>query len=64
MIKDHLKLVFDKKTPDRTSDMNIEIKPTVQFPDHQKLTDLIDLIGRRPESEKAWDLMPPYVVTC
>lgn len=37
VIKDHLKLVFDKKTPDRS----VEIKPTITPTDWTKLSDLI-----------------------
>lgn len=36
IIKDHLKLVFDKNTPDR----NIEFKPSITFP-NQSVKDLI-----------------------
>lgn len=56
MIKDHLKLVFDKKTPDR----NLSLKD--MFPgvptDYKRLS---DLIGKDSiQSPGAW----PYTVTC
>lgn len=56
MIKDHLKLVFDKKTPDR----NLSLKD--MFPnlptDYKRLS---DLIGKDSiQSPGTW----PYAVTC
>ena len=59
IIKDHLKLVFDKKTPDRSSERDSL--------DKQKLTDLmrpkpIDLIGNQFDST-FWINNPP-VITC
>lgn len=57
MIKDHLKLVFDKKTPDRSP--AFEIKPT--FPDYKLLS---DLIGKKAEDTYwKWPNSAP-VITC
>lgn len=57
MIKDHLKLVFNKKTPDRSP--AFEIKPT--FPDYKLLS---DLIGKKAEDTYwKWPNSAP-VITC
>ena len=64
IIKDHLKLVFDKKTPDRTQE-ELEyiakvITPSTPLPtDYKKLS---DLIGKELERNK--DSKPPYTITC
>lgn len=59
MIKDHLKLVFDKKTPDRSP--AFEIKPTFPFPDYKLLS---DLIGKKAEDTYwKWPNTAP-VITC
>lgn len=46
IIKDHLKLVFDKKTPDR----NIEFKPNINFPS----PNFKDAIGKDYVWPKDW----------
>lgn len=57
IIKDHLKLVFDKKTPDHSP--AFEIKPT--FLDYKLLS---DLIGKKAEDTYwKWPNQPP-VITC
>lgn len=55
VIKDHLKLVFDKKTPDRTTDF----KPTITVGDGVNYERLSDLIGK----DYTWPTSP-YTVTC
>lgn len=64
VIKDHLKLVFDKKTPDRSKEeleyISKVITPSSPMPtDFKKLS---DLIGK----EVNWgpDFKPPYMITC
>lgn len=64
IIKDHLKLVFDKKTPDRTQEelnyISRVTSPSTPLPtDYKKLS---DLIGKEFEWNK--DLKPPYTITC
>lgn len=62
IIKDHLKLVFDKKTPDR-NEVGIgplEIKPALTGPIDWKRVS--DLIGKEVEWNK--DFKPPYTITC
>jgi len=58
IIKDHLNLVFDKKTSVRTTERDpaFEIKPTLVPTDWTKVS---DLIGRK-------DIWPtsPYQITC
>lgn len=60
VIKDHLKLVFDKKTPDRLDQIKLNIKPNSTGPVDWK--QLSDLIGK----EVKWgpDFKPPYTITC
>lgn len=41
IIKDHLKLVFDKKTPDRSDNILKQITPTTPNTDWKRLSDLI-----------------------
>lgn len=58
IIKDHLKLVFDKKTPDRTQEelnyISRVTSPSTPLPtDYKKLSDLTGPF-----------LKTPYVVTC
>lgn len=52
VIKDHLKLVFDKKTPDRS--LNLQ--------DYMKKADPVDLIDKRYDPT-FWIKNPP-VITC
>jgi hypothetical protein len=60
MIKDHLKLVFDKKTPDRV----FEIKPSINVGDGADYKRLSDLIGKKAEDTYwKWPDAPP-VFTC
>lgn len=64
VIKDHLKLVFDKKTPDRSGE-ELEYIAKVIIPSSPMPTDfkkLSDLIGK----EVNWgpDFKPPYTITC
>lgn len=59
IIKDHLKLVFDKKTPDRQEYKN---------PSYDQILDAlrpkpVDLIGKQFD-QKFWELNPPYTITC
>lgn len=56
IIKDHLKLVFDKVTPVRTPDRSVEFKPTLTSTDWTKVSDLIGQKNTWPTS--------PYTVTC
>jgi len=58
VIKDHLKLVFDKKTPDRSTLLK-QIAPTTPNTDWKKVSDLIS-------KEVNWDpdFKPPYTITC
>lgn len=51
MIKDHLKLVFDKKTPDRKDFVHLFERPKP-----------VDLIGKQFE-QTFWNNNPP-VITC
>lgn len=58
VIKDHLKLVFDKKTPDRSEYKN---------PSYDQILDAlrpkpVDLIGKKFD-QSYWSLNPP-VITC
>jgi len=53
IIKDHLKLVFDKKTPDRSLNIQDYMK---------KKADPVDLIGKKYDST-FWINNPP-VITC
>jgi len=58
MIKDHLKLVFDKKTPDRSEYKN---------PNYQELVDAlrpkpVDLIGKK--FDDAYWKLNPLQITC
>lgn len=53
MIKDHLKLVFDKKTPERSNPYNITVKPSIGGSD-------VDW----EEIMKKYQQMPPYTITC
>jgi len=57
VIKDHLKLVFDKKTPDRS--LLQKVTPTTPQTDWTKLS---DLIGK--EHTHYPYLKPPYTITC
>lgn len=60
VIKDHLKLVFDKKTPDRSEEFKLNIKPNSTGPvDWKKVS---DLIGK----EVNWGpyFKPRYTITC
>lgn len=59
IIKDHLKLVFDKKTPDRNDSLLKQITPTTPNTDWKQLS---DLIGKEVEWNK--DFKPPYTITC
>lgn len=59
IIKDHLKLVFDKKTPDRNDSILKQITPTTPNTDWKRLS---DLIGKEVEWHK--DFKPPYTITC
>lgn len=58
MIKDHLKLVFDKKTPDRT----FEIKPSINVGEGIDYKQLSDLIGKKVDPNY-WQF-DPYQATC
>lgn len=60
VIKDHLKLVFDKKTPDRTEEVKLDIRPNSTGPVDWK--QLSDLIGK--EHTHYPYLKPPYTITC
>lgn len=62
IIKDHLKLVFDKKTPDRNEIGidPIEIKPNSTGPVNWKRVS--DLIGKEVKFNEQYK--PPYEVTC
>lgn len=56
MIKDHLKLVFDKKTPDRNPPF--QINPTL--PDYKLLS---DLIGKKAEDTYwKWPNTAPAII--
>ncbi len=57
VIKDHLKLVFDKKTPDRS--LLEKVTPTTPQTDWTKLSDQLS-------KEENWgpDFKPPYTITC
>lgn len=59
IIKDHLKLVFDKKTPDRNDSILKKITPTTPNTDWKRVS---DLIGKEVEWNK--DFKPPYTITC
>ena len=59
IIKDHLKLVFDKKTPDRNDSLLKQITPTTPNTDWKRVS---DLIGKDLEWYK--DFKPPYTITC
>lgn len=54
IIKDHLKLVFDKKAPDRS----IEFKPNITFPNQS----VKDLIGK--DTNWADYKFPITTITC
>lgn len=64
VIKDHLKLVFDKKTPDRSitiSAPEIKIGEKPHF-DYNKIS---ESIGRQhTHTHKPTDFGPPYTITC
>ena len=56
IIKDHLKLVFDKKTPDR----NLKVEDVFKLKEKP-----IDLIGtQRPQFTWPDTTFPPYTITC
>lgn len=56
IIKDHLKLVFDKKTPDR----NLKVEDVFKLKEKP-----IDLIGtQRPPFTWPGTTFPPYTITC
>lgn len=63
IIKDHLKLVFDKVTPVRTPDRNEsilkQITPTTPNTDWKRVS---DLIGKEVKFNEQYK--PPYEVTC
>lgn len=56
IIKDHLKLVFDKKTPDR----NLKVEDIFKLKEKP-----VDLIGtQRPPFAWPDPTFPPYTITC
>ena len=59
MIKDHLKLVFDKKTPDRNTSKKTALEEYMEkmkpAPD-KRLSDHFDITWWKPE--------PPYQIIC
>ena len=60
MIKDHLKLVFDKKTPDRSGIQYRDNMPT--WPPKEGLPSITDLIGKKVDPSY-WQLNP-LQITC
>lgn len=66
VIKDHLKLVFDKKTPDRSRE-ELEYIAKVITPSSPMPTDFkkfSDLIGKEVNWDPDFKLKPPYTITC
>lgn len=53
-IKDHLKLVFDKVTPDRSNPFNITVKPSIGGGPDVDWTEIM----------KKFQQNPPYTITC
>lgn len=60
IIKDHLKLVFDKKTPDRSGIQYRDNMPT--WPPKEGLPSITDLIGKKVDPSY-WQLNP-LQITC
>jgi hypothetical protein len=57
IIKDHLKLVFDKKTPDRTEFNPVRMPTTIDY------TKVSDLIGKQVDPSY-WKYPYQPVITC
>jgi len=66
VIKDHLKLVFEKKTPDRSENIpNLTTPGTiVQTPDSHLLSPLPWTPGFNPFIYTISPFVPPHTVTC